>query len=104
MLRPIGWSAPRQPHCTQGLRGRAALCVALVCDPVLCRGLDLNEPTGARQHIRTKIGQDDLRRIYRNLRVLPPNFQIRGMHTIIRDRNTGTPAQPSPALPLWHVL
>ena len=38
------------------------------------------------QHIRTKLGQNDLRRIYRNLVVLPPQFQIRGMHTIIRDR------------------
>lgn len=37
------------------------------------------------QHIRTKLGQNDLRRIYPNLIVLPPNFQIRGMHTIIRD-------------------
>lgn len=38
------------------------------------------------QHIRTKLGQNDLRRIYPNLIVLPPNFQIRGMHTIIRSR------------------
>ena len=38
------------------------------------------------QHIRTKLGQNDLRRIYRNLVVLPPQFQIRGMHTIIRGR------------------
>ena len=38
------------------------------------------------QHIRTKLGQNDLRRIYSNLVVLPPQFQIRGMHTIIRDR------------------
>ena len=38
------------------------------------------------QHIRTKLGQTDLRRIYPNLVVLPPHFQIRGMHTIIRDR------------------
>jgi uracil phosphoribosyltransferase len=32
-----------------------------------------------------QLGQNDLRRIYPNLIVLPPNFQIRGMHTIIRD-------------------
>ena len=38
------------------------------------------------QHIRTKLGQNDLRRIYPNLIVLPPNFQIRGMHTIIRSQ------------------
>lgn len=41
------------------------------------------------QHIRSKLGQDDLRRIYHNLKLLPSNFQIRGMHTIIRDRSTG---------------
>jgi uridine kinase len=40
------------------------------------------------QHIRTKLGQCDLRRIFSNLKLLPPNFQIRGMHTIIRDRTT----------------
>ena len=38
------------------------------------------------QHIRTKLGQNDLRRIYRTWCVLLPQFQIRGMHTIIRDR------------------
>ena len=38
------------------------------------------------KHIRTKLGQTDLRRIYPNLVVLPPHFQIRGMHTIIRDK------------------
>ena len=40
------------------------------------------------QHIRTKLGQHDLRKIYPNLFVLPTNFQIRGMHTIMRDRET----------------
>lgn len=40
------------------------------------------------QHIRTKLGTDDLRRIYPLLSVIQSNFQIRGMHTIIRDRNT----------------
>ncbi len=40
------------------------------------------------QHIRTKLGQNDLRRIFSNLKLLPSNFQIRGMHTIIRDRAT----------------
>lgn len=29
------------------------------------------------QHIRSKIGQDDLRRIYGNLKVLSPNYQAR---------------------------
>lgn len=42
------------------------------------------------EHIRTKLQQPDLRRIYPNLEVIPSNFQIRGMHTIIRDANTGT--------------
>ena len=41
------------------------------------------------QHIRTKIGQNDLRRQFSNLRLLPSNYQIRGMHTIIRNRETG---------------
>jgi uridine kinase len=40
------------------------------------------------QHILTKLGQTDLRRIFPNLDVLPGNYQTRGMHTIIRDRNT----------------
>ena len=42
------------------------------------------------EHIRLKLQQPDLRRIYPNLEVLPSNFQVRGMHTIIRDRETGT--------------
>ena len=40
------------------------------------------------QHIRTKLGQDDLRRLFSNLKLLPSNYQIRGMHTIVRDRST----------------
>ena len=40
------------------------------------------------QHIRMKLQQPDLRRIYHNLEVVPSNFQTRGMHTIIRDVNT----------------
>jgi len=40
------------------------------------------------QHILTKLGQSDLRRIYPNLDVLPGNYQTRGMHSIIRDKNT----------------
>ena len=40
------------------------------------------------QHIRTKLGQHDLRRIYPNLLVIPSNYQIRGMHTYIRDSAT----------------
>ncbi|EFJ49721.1 hypothetical protein VOLCADRAFT_104172 [Volvox carteri f. nagariensis] len=40
------------------------------------------------EHIRTKLQQPELKRIYPNLEVIPSNFQIQGMHTIIRDRNT----------------
>eukprot|EP00803_Ostreobium_quekettii_P000805 evm.model.scf_655.4 EVM.evm.TU.scf_655.4 scf_655:45614-53087(+) len=40
------------------------------------------------EHIRTKLGMHDLRRIYSNLEVVPSNYQIRGMHTFIRDRET----------------
>lgn len=40
------------------------------------------------EHIRTKLQQHEMRRIYPNLEVIPSNFQIQGMHTIMRDRNT----------------
>jgi uridine kinase len=40
------------------------------------------------QHIRGKLTISDQRRHYNNLRLLPTNYQIRGMHTIIRDANT----------------
>ncbi|XP_047319366.1 uridine kinase-like protein 3 [Impatiens glandulifera] len=40
------------------------------------------------QHIRTKLGQHDLCKIYPNLYVIPSTFQIRGMHTLIRDSQT----------------
>ena len=40
------------------------------------------------QHIRMKLQQPDLRRIYHNLEVVPSNYQTRGMHTIIRDVQT----------------
>jgi len=40
------------------------------------------------EHIRMKLQQPELRRIYHNLEVMPSNFQIRGMHTLIRDRTT----------------
>ncbi|KAL4430783.1 hypothetical protein ABPG75_006039 [Micractinium tetrahymenae] len=40
------------------------------------------------EHIRMKLQQHDLRRIYPNLEVIPTNFQVRGMHTIIRDAAT----------------
>ncbi len=41
------------------------------------------------EHIRTKLGQHALRRVYPNLEVLQSSFQTRGMHTALRD--TATP-------------
>ncbi|GFY87253.1 uridine kinase-like 5 [Actinidia rufa] len=40
------------------------------------------------QHIRTKLGQHDLCKIYPNVFVIYSTFQIRGMHTLIRDVRT----------------
>lgn len=40
------------------------------------------------EHIKTKLQQHDLRRVFPHLDVIPSNFQIKGMHTIIRDRTT----------------
>ncbi|KAK4493155.1 hypothetical protein RD792_017990, partial [Penstemon davidsonii] len=40
------------------------------------------------QHIRTKLGQHDLCKIHPNLYVIQSTFQIRGMHTLIRDAQT----------------
>eukprot|EP00850_Spirogloea_muscicola_P021314 SM000244S08549 [mRNA] locus=s244:2006:7033:- [translate_table: standard] len=40
------------------------------------------------QHLRIKLGQHDLRKIYPNVYVIHSTFQIRGMHTLIRDRET----------------
>lgn len=40
------------------------------------------------EHIRSKLRQPELKRIYPNLEVIPSNYQIRGMHTIVRDVNT----------------
>ncbi|CAN8301769.1 unnamed protein product [Cochlearia groenlandica] len=40
------------------------------------------------QHICTKLGQHDLCKIYPNLYVIQSTFQIRGMHTLIRDSQT----------------
>ncbi|KAE8694406.1 Uridine kinase-like protein 1 [Hibiscus syriacus] len=39
------------------------------------------------QHIRTKLGEHDLCKIYPNMFVIQSTFQIRGMHTLIRDRD-----------------
>ncbi|KAM7509191.1 hypothetical protein LguiA_019644 [Lonicera macranthoides] len=40
------------------------------------------------QHIRTKLKQHDLCKIYPNVNVIYSTFQIRGMHTLIRDVKT----------------
>ncbi|KAJ0544986.1 putative transferase [Helianthus annuus] len=40
------------------------------------------------QLIRTKLGQHDLCKIYPNLYVIHSTFQIRGLHTLIRDAKT----------------
>ncbi|XP_017973284.1 PREDICTED: uridine kinase-like protein 1, chloroplastic isoform X1 [Theobroma cacao] len=40
------------------------------------------------QHVGTKLGQHNLCKIYPNLNVIQSTFQIRGMHTLIRDRDT----------------
>ncbi|CAM0911879.1 unnamed protein product [Alopecurus aequalis] len=43
------------------------------------------------QHIRTKLGQHDLCKFYPNVKVVHTTFQIRGMHTLIRDQEIATP-------------
>ncbi|KAM0893101.1 hypothetical protein ACQ4PT_025350 [Festuca glaucescens] len=43
------------------------------------------------QHIRTKLGMHDLCKIFPNVYVVQSTFQIRGMHTLIRDREVTTP-------------
>ncbi|EFJ17251.1 hypothetical protein SELMODRAFT_115138, partial [Selaginella moellendorffii] len=40
------------------------------------------------QHIHTKLGQHDLTKIYSNVYVIQSTYQIRGMHTLIRDQET----------------
>lgn len=40
------------------------------------------------QHIRSKLSEKDLRRIYSNLHVMPSTMQTRGMHTKIRCKTT----------------
>lgn len=40
------------------------------------------------QHIRTKLCQHNLCKIYSNIFIISSTFQIKGMHTLIRDVNT----------------
>ncbi|KAL8139962.1 hypothetical protein V2J09_005983 [Rumex salicifolius] len=42
------------------------------------------------QHLRTKLGQHDICKIYPNVHVIQTTFQIRGMHTLIRDKDVST--------------
>ena len=58
------------------------------CFGPCCRGDNVVAIDLITEHIRMKLQQHDLRRIYANLEVMPTNFQIRGMHTIIRDHST----------------
>ena len=55
---------------------------------VLCREENTVAIDLITEHIRMKLQQPDLKRIYHNLEVLPSNYQIRGMHTLVRDVET----------------
>ena len=69
--------------------GHAEICILWRQDYRLqCREENVVAIDLITQHIRMKLQQPDLRRIYHNLEVIPSNFQIRGMHTILRDQNT----------------
>ena len=62
----------------------------LVFTPMLMAVLSVREDENVvaidliTEHIRGKLQQHDLRRIFHNLEVIPSNFQTRGMHTIVR--------------------
>ncbi len=56
--------------------------------PILCREENVVAIDLITQHIRMKLQQPDLRRIYHSLELIPSNYQIRGMHTILRDQKT----------------
>ena len=58
------------------------------CSMILLREENVVAIDLITQHIRMKLQQPDLRRIYHNLEVVPSNYQTRGMHTIIRDVKT----------------
>jgi hypothetical protein len=78
---------PPEPH-------PSALCPSLspsyplTLPPLPPRGDNLVAIDLITEHIRTKLQQHYLRRIYPNLEVIPSNYQVRGMHTIIRDAAT----------------
>lgn len=40
------------------------------------------------QHVRLKLSQNNLGRVFPNLKILPSTMQTRGMHTVIRDVST----------------
>lgn len=53
-----------------------------------CRGDNVVAIDLITEHIRMKLNQHDLRRIYHNLQIMPSNYQTKCMHTIIRDQTT----------------
>ncbi|VAI74346.1 uridine kinase-like protein 2, chloroplastic isoform X2 [Triticum dicoccoides] len=74
-------------------RGRDVLSVLeQYADVIIPRGGDNHVAIDLiAQHIRTKLGQHDLCKLYPNVCVVQTTFQIRGMHTLIRDREITTP-------------
>uniref|UniRef100_A0A453RMD4 Uncharacterized protein n=1 Tax=Aegilops tauschii subsp. strangulata TaxID=200361 RepID=A0A453RMD4_AEGTS len=74
-------------------RGRDVLSVLeQYADVIIPRGGDNHVAIDLiAQHIRTKLGQHDLCKLYPNVCVVQTTFQIRGMHTLIRDRDITTP-------------
>ena len=67
------------------------------------------------EHIKMKLQQPELRRLYHNLELVPSNYQIRGMHTLIRDRTTSKAdfvfyadrllrlVRPAPVAASWRI-
>ena len=68
--------------------GRMCKCRTAATCLVLCREENVVAIDLITQHIRMKLQQPDLRRIYHSLELIPSNYQIRGMHTILRDQKT----------------
>ncbi|PWZ33606.1 Uridine kinase-like protein 1, chloroplastic [Zea mays] len=87
-------------HQHRGVQNRPAQCSGNVPLNVVQKYADVIIPRGGDnrvavdmivQHIRTKLRQHDLCKIYPNVHVVQSTFQIRGMHTLIRDRDITTP-------------
>lgn len=58
-------------HCQGGERGENVVAIDLITE-----------------HIKGKLQQPELRRFFRNLEVIPSSFQIRAMHTVLRNHLT----------------